>query len=166
LDPLCATIVGDCPFGSFCHFQIQACPFGAISVINVPRELNSQTIHRYGANSFKLHRLPMPRPGQVLGLVGSNGIGKSTALKLLAGKLQPNLGRFVDPPGWKEILASFRGSELQSVFTNLLDQTAKALVKPQDVEALSRLLTGQVGPVLKQMDTTSRLESVAAELGI
>ena len=39
-------------------------------------------------------RLPMPRPGQVLGLVGSNGTGKSTALKILAGKLKPNLGRF------------------------------------------------------------------------
>ena len=36
----------------------------------------------------------MPRPGQVLGLVGTNGIGKSTAIKVLAGKLKPNLGRF------------------------------------------------------------------------
>ena len=39
-------------------------------------------------------RLPMPRPGEVLGLVGTNGIGKSTALKILAGKQKPNLGRF------------------------------------------------------------------------
>ena len=31
---------------------------------------------------------------QVLGLVGTNGIGKSTALKILSGKLKPNLGRF------------------------------------------------------------------------
>ena len=39
-------------------------------------------------------RLPMPRPGEVLGLVGTNGIGKSTALEILAGKVKPNLGRF------------------------------------------------------------------------
>ena len=39
-------------------------------------------------------RLPTPRPGEVLGLVGTNGIGKSTALKILAGKQKPNLGRF------------------------------------------------------------------------
>lgn len=56
----------------------------------------------------------MPRPGQVLGLVGTNGIGKSTALKILSGKLKPNLGRFDDPPDWEEILKYFRGSELQS----------------------------------------------------
>lgn len=37
----------------------------------------------------------MPRPGQVLGLVGQNGTGKSTALKILAGKCKPNLGRCV-----------------------------------------------------------------------
>lgn len=30
----------------------------------------------------------------MLGLVGKNGIGKSTALKVLAGELEPNLGRF------------------------------------------------------------------------
>ena len=40
----------------------------------------------------------MPRPGQVLGLVGTNGIGKSTAIKVLAGKLKPNLGRFTVRP--------------------------------------------------------------------
>jgi translation initiation factor RLI1 len=56
--------------------------------------LEKDTTHRYSANAFKLHRLPVPRPGQVLGLVGTNGIGKSTALRILAGKLKPNLGRF------------------------------------------------------------------------
>lgn len=57
----------------------------------------------------------MPRPGQVLGLVGTNGIGKSTALKILSGKLKPNLGRYDNPPDWEEILKYFRGSELQSI---------------------------------------------------
>lgn len=70
------------------------CPFEAIQIINLPTNLESQVTHRYTANSFKLHRLPTPRPGQVLGLVGTNGIGKSTALKILAGKMKPNLGRY------------------------------------------------------------------------
>lgn len=44
----------------------------------------------------------MPRPGNVLGLVGTNGIGKSTALKILSGKLKPNLGRHDNPPDCKQ----------------------------------------------------------------
>lgn len=97
-----------------CGICPKKCPFGAITIINLPTNLESQITHRYSANSFKLHRLPTPRPGQVLGLVGSNGIGKSTALKILSGKLKPNLGRYDNPPDWQDVIKYFRGSELQS----------------------------------------------------
>ena len=97
-----------------CGICPKKCPFDAINIINLPTNLETQVTHRYSANSFKLHRLPTPRPGQVLGLVGTNGIGKSTALKILSGKLKPNLGRYDNPPDWEEILKYFRGSELQS----------------------------------------------------
>ena len=76
------------------NYTTSRCPFEAITIINLPTNLETAVTHRYTANSFKLHRLPTPRPGQVLGLVGTNGIGKSTALKILAGKLKPNLGRY------------------------------------------------------------------------
>ena len=45
----------------------QKCPFDAIMIINLPKNLENHTTHRYGPNAFKLHRMPMPRPGQVLG---------------------------------------------------------------------------------------------------
>lgn len=77
-----------------CNYLFQKCPFEAITIINLPSNLEKDTTHRYSQNSFKLHRLPIPRPGEVLGLVGTNGIGKSTALKILAGKQKPNLGRY------------------------------------------------------------------------
>jgi ATP-binding cassette subfamily E protein 1 len=95
---------------------IKRCPFSAIQIINLPKGLEDQVTHRYGANSFKLHRLPTPRSGEVLGLVGTNGIGKSTALRVLSGNMKPNLGRFDEPPEWKEILKHFRGSEIQNFF--------------------------------------------------
>ncbi|KAF8499510.1 P-loop containing nucleoside triphosphate hydrolase protein, partial [Gautieria morchelliformis] len=85
-----------------------------------------------------------PRPGQVLGLVGTNGIGKSTALKILAGKLKPNLGRYDDPPDWQDILKYFRGSELQNYFTKVLEDNLKALIKPQYVDHIPRAIKGDL----------------------
>lgn len=61
----------------------------------------------------------------MLGLVGTNGIGKSTALKILAGKLKPNLGRYEKGADWAEILAHYRGSELQNYFTRILEDNLK-----------------------------------------
>jgi ATP-binding cassette subfamily E protein 1 len=59
----------------------------------IPR-LEVLLYNMFDINDCILYRLPIPRPGEVLGLVGTNGIGKSTALKILAGKQKPNLGRF------------------------------------------------------------------------
>uniref|UniRef100_A0ACD5WME3 Uncharacterized protein n=1 Tax=Avena sativa TaxID=4498 RepID=A0ACD5WME3_AVESA len=135
-----------------CGICVKKCPFGAIEIINIPKYLEKDTTHRYGPNAFKLHRLPVPRPGQVLGLVGTNGIGKSTALQILAGKLKPNLGRFKDPPDWLEILTYFRGSELQNYFTRILEDNLKAVMKPQYVDNIPKNVQGNVGQVLDQKD--------------
>ncbi|PSK39106.1 translation initiation factor RLI1 [Candidozyma pseudohaemuli] len=123
-----------------CGICVKKCPFDAITIINLPTNLEAETTHRYSANSFKLHRLPTPKPGEVLGLVGTNGIGKSTALKILAGKQKPNLGRYDDPPDWEEILKYFRGSELQNFFTKVLEDDIKAIIKPQYVDNIPRAL--------------------------
>ncbi|KAJ5135865.1 ABC transporter ABCE [Penicillium bovifimosum] len=130
-----------------CGICPKKCPFGAIHIINLPTNLETQVTHRYSANSFKLHRLPMPRPGQVLGLVGTNGIGKSTALKILSGKLKPNLGRYDNPPDWEEILKYFRGSDLQNYFTKILEDNLKAVVKPQYVDQIPRAVKGPIQQV-------------------
>lgn len=123
-----------------CGICVKKCPFDAINIINLPTNLEAETTHRYSANSFKLHRLPTPRPGQVLGLVGTNGIGKSTALKILSGKQKPNLGKYDDPPDWEVILKHFRGSELQNYFTKILEDNIKAIIKPQYVDNIPRAL--------------------------
>ncbi|KAI1925354.1 Fe-S cluster-binding ribosome biosynthesis protein [Ophidiomyces ophidiicola] len=165
-----------------CGICPKKCPFGAIHIINLPTNLETQVTHRYSANSFKLHRLPMPRPGQVLGLVGTNGIGKSTALKILSGKLKPNLGRYDDPPDWEEILKYFRGSELQSkhvhvtktlcelrltirtdYFTKVLEDDLKAVVKPQYVDQIPKAVKGpvkSVGPLIKTRSQMDNMEHI------
>ncbi|KAK2165943.1 hypothetical protein LSH36_44g12007 [Paralvinella palmiformis] len=128
-----------------CGICTKKCPFEAVQIINLPSNLEKDTTHRYSANSFKLHRLPTPRPGEVLGLVGTNGIGKSTALKILAGRQKPNLGRFSDPPDWTEILTYFRGSELQNYFTKILEDDLKAIIKPQYVDQIPKAVKVENG---------------------
>ncbi|XP_066999140.1 protein Pixie [Anabrus simplex] len=135
-----------------CGICVKKCPFEAIAIINLPSNLEKDTTHRYSQNSFKLHRLPIPRPGEVLGLVGTNGIGKSTALKILAGKQKPNLGRYSDPPDWTEILNHFRGSELQNYFTKILEDDLKALIKPQYVDQIPKAIKGTVQQLLDKKD--------------
>lgn len=44
---------------------LQKCPYDAIKIINLPSNLSKDTTHRYSQNSFKLHRLPTPRAGEV-----------------------------------------------------------------------------------------------------
>lgn len=143
-----------------CGICPKKCPFGAIHIINLPTNLETQVTHRYSANSFKLHRLPTPRPGQVLGLVGTNGIGKSTALKILSGKLKPNLGRYDNPPDWEEILKYFRGSELQNYFTKVLEDNLKAVVKPQYVDQLPRAIKGTVKTVKPLIEAKNELKNM------
>ncbi|KAK9472356.1 P-loop containing nucleoside triphosphate hydrolase protein [Dipodascopsis tothii] len=152
-----------------CGICPKKCPFGAIHIINLPTNLEKEVTHRYSANSFKLHRLPTPRPGQVLGLVGTNGIGKSTALKVLAGKLKPNLGRFDDPPDWEEILRYFRGSELQNFFTKVLEDDIKAIIKPQYVDHIPRAIRGpvtKVGKLIKAKLEKDNLKEILSDLDL
>jgi len=149
-----------------CGICPKKCPFDAINIINLPKDLAKDTTHRYGPNSFKLHRLPTPRPGQVLGLVGTNGIGKSTALKVLAGKLKPNLGQFENPPDWQEILTYFRGSELQNYFTKILEDNLKAIIKPQYVDHIPRAVKGTVQDILTNKDERQVKQLISEDLDL
>ncbi|KAJ1746115.1 Fe-S cluster-binding ribosome biosynthesis protein, partial [Coemansia sp. RSA 990] len=145
---------------------VKKCPFGAITIINVPTSLESEITHRYSANSFKLHRLPEPRPGQVLGMVGRNGTGKSTALKVLSGKMKPNLGQYASPPDWEDIIRHFRGSGLQNYFKRILEDDLRALTKPQYVDKVSDMVKGKVGNLLKAKMERENVKEIVQQLDL
>ncbi|MCK4491048.1 MAG: 4Fe-4S binding protein, partial [Candidatus Altiarchaeales archaeon] len=100
-----------------CGICVKRCPFNAITIINLPEEIG-KPIHQYGANDFRLYNLPTPREG-VVGIVGSNGIGKTTAMKILSGELMPNLG---GDAGWEEIMERFRGNEILDYLVRLSEE--------------------------------------------
>lgn len=135
-----------------CGICTKKCPFDAISIVNLPMSLDKETVHRYGQNGFKLHRLPVLRQGIILGLVGKNGTGKSTALKILANKLKPNLGDFnIKLEDTDAILNHFKGSELQLYFNKLYDKNLgfKTVIKPQYVDTIPKFIKGIVGTLLE-----------------
>ena len=149
---------------SGCGICVKKCPFKAISIVNLPDELEKDCSHRFSANSFKLFRLPMPSPGTVLGLLGQNGIGKSTTLKVFAGDLKPNLGQYDNPPEWTEIIQYYRGSSLQDYFQKLSQNQLKVSSKPQYVDKIPKAVTGKAGDLLEKVDERKQLDAIAEEL--
>jgi ATP-binding cassette subfamily E protein 1 len=149
---------------SGCGICVKKCPFKSISIVNLPDELEKDCSHRFGANAFKLFRLPMPAPGTVLGLLGQNGIGKSTTLKVLSGEIKPNLGNFQKPPDWDTIIQFYRGSSLQEYFQKMSVGGLKVSHKPQYVDRIPKAVHGKVSEILEKVDQRKVLDKFAEEL--
>ncbi|KFG25689.1 uncharacterized protein NESG_01668 [Nematocida ausubeli] len=134
------------------------CPFDAIRIINLPTSLSKDVVHRYSPNGFKLHRLPVPKPNKVLGLIGTNGIGKSTALGVLSGQTVPNLNDFNSTPDWNKLLIKYRGSELHKYFTRLLNENMQISYKTQYVDKIPKGFKGKkVSEVLSIADEKTKV---------
>ncbi len=149
-----------------CGICVKKCPFRCITVVNLPEELEGECSHRYGPNMFKLYRLPTPQRGIITGLIGRNGTGKSTALKILAGELKPNLGRYESPPDWTEVIRQYRGSILQDYFGRLSQGRLKVIHKPQYVDAIPKKIKGKVSSILERSDDRKVLDKVSRQLQI
>lgn len=119
-----------------CGICVHKCPFKAIHIENLAEELKEDVVHQYGKNGFRLFRLPLPKKGKVVGLLGENGIGKTTALKILSGKIKPNLGR-ENEPSWDEIIEYWRGTEFSNLFKKIADGKIRISYKPQYIDKLS-----------------------------
>lgn len=137
---------------SGCGICVKKCPFHAITITNIPEEIEEECVHRYGPNAFKLYRLPIPKKGLVTGLIGKNGIGKTTALRILSGKVKPNLGEWGSPPPWDDIIRYFRGSPLQNYFKDVSMGRLRIVLKPQN---LVELFTDMSLSVSELMDSLS-----------
>src|SRR3989304_10613528 len=133
-----------------CGICVRKCPFKALSIINLPDELEEECTHRFGPNAFKLFRLPIPSASVVLGLLGQNGIGKTTALKILSGAIEPNLGKYEAAPDWSQVTQHFRGSTLQEYLQKLHDNQLKVVQKPQYVDKIPKAVTGKVEELLRK----------------
>jgi len=142
-----------------CGICIKKCPFDAIDIVSLPEELEHPT-HRYGKNGFALYGLPVPVEGKVTGILGANGIGKSTAVKILSGQLRPNLGNFDNEVAWEEILKRYTGTELFDYLQTVSKKSLKIASKPQYIDFIPKVFSGTVAALLKTTDERGRLEGI------
>jgi ATP-binding cassette, sub-family E, member 1 len=147
-----------------CGICVRKCPFEAITIINLPSELRDSVAHHYGVNKFKLFRLPYPERGKVVGLLGKNGIGKSTSIKILAGQLVPNFGELDKKVTWADAAKFFRGSLIQEHLSSLSRGEVKVSYKPQNIADIPRVVKGKVGEILRKIGTGEQVERVMEAL--
>jgi ATP-binding cassette, sub-family E, member 1 len=148
-----------------CGICSKAAP-NAIHIINLPEELEKQSIHRYGENAFKLYNLPIPIFGKVVGILGVNGIGKSTAIKILAGILKPNLGKLDNEASYNDLIKHFKGTEAQIFFEKLKKKEIILSYKPQQVESIPKVHKGTVRELLQKVDQKNKIDDITKELSL
>ncbi len=145
-----------------CGICVRKCPFGAITITNLPEEMEDP-VHRYGQNGFALYGLPVPVNGRVTGILGPNGIGKSTAISILSGILRPNLGK---DASWDDVLQRFAGSILGDYLKRVADKGVKTSYKPQYVDRIPKSYSGMVSGLLEKTDERGALSDLTMRLGI
>ncbi|MDE1817854.1 MAG: ribosome biogenesis/translation initiation ATPase RLI [Thaumarchaeota archaeon] len=149
-----------------CGICVKVCPFDAITIVNLAEELKTDKIHQYGQNAFRLYRIPSLKKGQVMGLLGRNGIGKSTVVGILSGNLRPNLGNYATPPEWSQILKHFQGTELKPHFEKIANNELKASIKPQQVYNLAKVFDGNAKELLEKYDERGKAQELIRQLGL
>ena len=160
----CKILETACPV---CFTRAKHCPDGAVKIINLPEELDTDLTHSYGENAFRLFRLPSPRQEQIVGILGPNGIGKSTAINLLSGTFRPNLGDWENSsPDWDEVISTFPRGELRDYLGMVSTGEVSIAVKPQYIDKLPRIFDGEVRELLARVDDRGEIENYTELMGI
>ncbi len=149
-----------------CGICIHKCPYEAINIVNLPEQLKEDPIYRYGENSFELFSLPVLKDNSIIGIIGRNGIGKSTALNILAGTIKPNLGNYKNQPKDEAIIEKYSNKYLKEYFERLFQNKIKVSYKPQRVELLREIFKGKVIDLLKKVDEKNMLNELMKDLDI
>ncbi|MHB8603651.1 MAG: ribosome biogenesis/translation initiation ATPase RLI [Thermoplasmatota archaeon] len=149
-----------------CGICVNKCPFDAIHIINLPEELSEDRVHRFGENAFSLFRFPTPIAGQVIGMLGPNGIGKTSTIKFLSGASIPNLGEWDKPPSWDAVIAKYAGTALGEHFKKVAAGEIRSSTKPQYVDLLPKAVKGRVRDLLAKSDQRGRLDEVIEALSL
>lgn len=149
-----------------CGICIKKCPFDAIVIVNLAKEIGDHKIHQYGINSFRLYHIPLLKKGSVVGLLGRNGIGKSTLLNILSGNIKPNFGNYDSELEWDDIISNFQGTELKPHFEKIASGNLRTSIKPQMVHLIPKAFKGTARELLKKYDERRMIDLVTDQLSL
>ncbi len=149
-----------------CGICIKKCPFDAIVIVNLAKEIGDHKIHQYGINSFRLYHIPLLKKGSVVGLLGRNGIGKSTLLNILSGNIKPNFGNYDSELEWDNIISNFQGTELKPHFEKIASGNLRTSIKPQMVQLIPKAFKGTARELLKKYDERGLIDVVTDQLSL
>ncbi|MGB9728435.1 MAG: ribosome biogenesis/translation initiation ATPase RLI [Thermoprotei archaeon] len=146
-----------------CGICVNKCPFNAIDIVNLVDEPKTQLIHIYGKNMFRLYGLPIPQRNKIVGILGVNGAGKTTALNILSNKLRPNLGILDREVSVDEVIRAFKGTELQGYLKDLYNNKVRVSYKPQNIIQLASI-GGTVSQLLHYSDERGLYDDIVEKL--
>ena len=150
-----------------CGICINKCPHDALIIEQLPSELETDMIHRYSMNGFRLFRLPTPSKESVVGILGPNGMGKSTAINALSGRMIPNLGDWLNKDAdWDDVIESLPRGVLRDFFVAVKNGDVRVALKPQNVDRLPKKIKGTVRELLSRVDERNMFEQLTRDLGI
>jgi len=149
-----------------CGICIKKCPFDAIVIVNLAKEIGDHKIHQYGINSFRLYHIPLLKKGSVVGLLGRNGIGKSTLLNILSGNIKPNFGNYDSEIQWDDIIKNFQGTELKPHFEKISLGNLRTSIKPQMVQLIPKAFKGTTKELLKKYDERGMIDTLIDQLSL
>jgi len=149
-----------------CGICVKKCPFKAISIVNLPEEVEEKLVHRYGPNAFKLYGLPIPIRGKFVAVIGPNGVGKTTALRILSGNLIPNFGRYDAEPQKDYVLNRFKGTQLYTYFYDLYYNKLKVVLKIQYIEYIPKYVKGVPRSILMKVDERGIMRDIVTLLNM
>ncbi len=149
-----------------CGICVHKCPFEAIKIIGLPEELKSELVHQYGLNGFRIYRLPVPKVGLVTGILGPNGIGKTTSIRMLSGEETPNFGEYERPPTKEEVLNRLSGTELADYLSKVYAGKTRTALKPQYVDKLPAVAKGVVRDLMSRVAERMTVDEAAKLLDL
>jgi len=139
-----------------CGICAHKCPYQAIRIIGLPEELKEENVHQYSENGFRLYRLPSIKKGIPIGILGQNGLGKSTAINILSGFIIPNLGNFNSKIEKDDVISHFKGTIYADYFRNLYSGKIRVSTKPQYVDIIPKLYKGKVNEILSKVESSKK----------